>query len=71
MKILVLGSTGQLGLEIQEISKTTGKFSWIFSNLNDLNISELSSIDPYLKKIKWPIKPSIISKKDKISKNYF
>jgi len=27
--------------------------------------------DPYLKKIKWPIKPSIISKKDKISKNYF
>jgi dTDP-4-dehydrorhamnose reductase len=56
VKILVLGSTGQLGLEVQEISKTTGKFSWIFSNLNDLNISELSSIDPYLKKIN----PSII-----------
>ncbi len=56
MKILVLGSTGQLGLEIKKVSKISGDFSWVFSNLNDLNISELNSIDPYLKKIN----PSII-----------
>lgn len=56
MKILVLGSTGQLGLEIKKVSKISGEFSWVFSNLNDLNISELNSINPYLKKIN----PSII-----------
>jgi dTDP-4-dehydrorhamnose reductase len=56
VKILVLGSTGQLGLEIKKVSKISGEFSWVFSNLNDLNISELNSINPYLKKIN----PSII-----------
>ena len=41
MKILVIGSDGQLGLEFQKISNSFGSLSWIFSTIKTLDLSEV------------------------------
>ena len=56
MKVLVIGSEGQLGSEFKKISKSFSKIYWFFSNVKVLDLSNLSSINTYLKKIN----PSII-----------
>jgi dTDP-4-dehydrorhamnose reductase len=51
MKVLVIGSEGQLGSEFKKISKSYKNFFWVFSSFKSLNLSELSSINAYLNKI--------------------
>ena len=51
MKVLVIGSNGQLGLELRKLSKNHSSIKWIFSNKDKLNISKLKLIEPYLKTI--------------------
>ena len=51
MKILVIGSEGQLGSEIKKFSKTQNKISWVFSSIKTLDLINLNSIDTYLNKI--------------------
>ena len=51
MKILVIGSEGQLGSEIKKFSKTQNKISWVFSSIKTLDLMNLNSIDTYLNKI--------------------
>jgi dTDP-4-dehydrorhamnose reductase len=48
MKILVTGSDGQLGLEIQNISKKYNTFDWVFSTVNSLDFSRLDNIKCFL-----------------------
>lgn len=48
MKILVTGSDGQLGLEIQNISKKHNTFDWVFSTVNSLDFSRLDNIKCFL-----------------------
>ncbi|MDB0022468.1 dTDP-4-dehydrorhamnose reductase [Flavobacteriaceae bacterium] len=48
MKILVTGSDGQLGLEIQNISKKYNTFDWVFSTVNSLDFSRLDHIKCFL-----------------------
>ena len=50
MKVLVIGSEGQLGSEIKNISKTQKNISWIFSSIETLNLLNLNSINTYLSK---------------------
>ena len=49
MKILVTGSTGQLGLELQKLS-VLHSFNWIFTERKNFNISDLDNIHIFLKK---------------------
>ena len=51
MKVLVIGSEGQLGSELKKLSESHKNFSWFFSCVKSLNLSELDSICPYLNKI--------------------
>jgi dTDP-4-dehydrorhamnose reductase len=51
MKVLVIGSEGQLGSEIKKISKTQNNISWVFSSIENLDLLNLDSIDYYLNKI--------------------
>ena len=56
MKVLVIGSEGQLGSEFKRISKTNKKILWIFSSVNELDLLNLNSINSYL----FEIDPSVI-----------
>ena len=38
MKVLVIGSDGQLGLEFQKISNSYDSLSWIFSTIKTLDL---------------------------------
>ncbi len=51
MKILVIGSKGQLGSELKKISKLYKNFSWFFSTVKVLDLSDLNSINTYLSNI--------------------
>ena len=51
MKVLVIGSEGQLGSELKKNSKSFNKISWVFSIINDLDLSNLNSINSYLNKV--------------------
>ena len=51
MKVLVIGSEGQLGSEFKNNSKSFNKISWIFSLINDLDLLNLNSINSYLNKV--------------------
>jgi len=51
MKILVIGSEGQLGSEFQKISKSYNSLSWIFSTINSLDLSRLETISSFLDNI--------------------
>ena len=56
MKVLVIGSNGQLGSEFRKISKKYKKILWSFSSSNELDLSDLDSIVTFLK----DINPSVI-----------
>ncbi len=43
-KILVTGANGQLGSELRELSKFIFQFEWIFTDIEDLNLSDLESL---------------------------
>ena len=51
MKILVIGSEGQLGSELKKISKNHYNVSWFFSSVKVLDLSDLNSINTYLSNI--------------------
>ena len=38
MKVLVIGSDGQLGFEFQKISNSYDSLSWIFSTIKTLDL---------------------------------
>ena len=56
MKVLVIGSDGQLGLEFQKISNIYDSFSWFFSTIKTLDLSRLETINSFLNEIN----PSVI-----------
>ena len=56
MKVLVIGSEGQLGSEFKRISKNYYNVSWFFSSVKVLDLSDLNSINNYLSNIN----PSVI-----------
>ena len=56
MKVLVIGSDGQLGLEFQKISNSYDSLSWIFSTIKTLDLLKLDTISSFLN----DINPSVI-----------
>ena len=56
MKVLVIGSDGQLGLEFQKISGIYDSLTWVFSNIKTLDLSISDSISSFLNNIN----PSVI-----------
>ena len=56
MKVLVIGSDGQLGLEFQKISNSYDSLSWVFSTIKTLDLLKLDSISSFLNYIN----PSVI-----------
>ena len=56
MKVLVIGSDGQLGLEIQKISNSYDSLSWFFSTIKTLDLLKLNSISSFLS----DINPSVV-----------
>jgi dTDP-4-dehydrorhamnose reductase len=56
MKVLVIGSDGQLGLEFQKISNSCNSLSWFFSTIKTLDLLKLDSISSFLN----DINPSVI-----------
>ena len=51
MKVLVIGSEGQLGLEFQKISNSFDSLSWIFSTIKTLDLLRLETINSFLNNI--------------------
>jgi len=51
VKILVIGSEGQLGSELKKVSKNYYNVSWFFSSIKVLDLSDLNSINNYLSNI--------------------
>ena len=51
MKVLVIGSDGQLGLEFQKISNSYDSLSWVFSTMKTLDVSRLDTISYFLNNI--------------------
>ena len=51
MKLLVIGSDGQLGLEFQKISNTCDSLTWVFSTIKTLDLQRLDTIDSFLNNI--------------------
>jgi len=56
MKVLVIGSDGQLGLEFQKISNNYESLSWFFSTIKTLDLLKLETISSFLN----DINPSVI-----------
>ena len=52
MKVLVIGSDGQLGLEFQKISNSYNSLSWVFSTIKTLDLLKLDTISSFLNNIK-------------------
>ncbi|MDB0043210.1 dTDP-4-dehydrorhamnose reductase [Flavobacteriaceae bacterium] len=51
MKVLVIGSDGQLGLEFQKISNSYDSLSWVFSTIKTLDLLKLDTISSFLNNI--------------------
>ncbi len=51
MKVLVIGSEGQLGSEFQKISKSYDSLSWFFSTIKTLDLLRLETINSFLNNI--------------------
>ena len=51
MKVLVIGSDGQLGLEFQKISNSFDSLSWVFSTIKTLDLLRLDTISSFLNNI--------------------
>ena len=56
MKVLVIGSDGQLGLEFQKIYNSYDSLSWVFSTIKTLDLLKLDTISFFLNNIN----PSVI-----------
>ena len=56
MKILVTGANGQLGSELRFLSKNKNHFEWVFTDLQDLDLSDIHNLE---KNISF-IEPEII-----------
>jgi dTDP-4-dehydrorhamnose reductase len=56
MKVLVIGSDGQLGLEFRKISNSYDSLSWFFSTIKTLDLLRLDTISSFLN----DINPSVI-----------
>ena len=56
MKVLVIGSDGQLGLEFQKFSNSYNSLSWVFSTIKTLDLLKLDTISFFLNNIN----PSVI-----------
>ena len=56
MKVLVIGSDGQLGLEFQKFSNSYNSLSWVFSTIKTLDLLKLDTISSFLN----DINPSVI-----------
>jgi len=56
MKVLVIGSGGQLGLEFQKISNSYDSLYWVFSTIKTLDLLKLDTISSFLN----DINPSVI-----------
>ena len=56
MKVLVIGSEGQLGLEFRKISNSYDSFYWFFSTIKTLDLIRLETISFFLNNIN----PSVI-----------
>ena len=52
MKILVTGSNGQLGSELKKISELYNNYSFLFTDINELDITEKDQVEKYVKKNK-------------------
>ena len=51
MKVLVIGSEGQLGLEIQKLSNSYNSLSFVFSTIKTLNLLRLYNISSFLNEL--------------------
>jgi dTDP-4-dehydrorhamnose reductase len=51
MKILVTGGNGQLGSELRSLSLIHNQFQWIFTDLHELDLSDLENLESNLSKI--------------------
>ena len=56
MKVLVIGSGGQLGLVFQKISNSYDSLYWVFSTIKTLDLLKLDTISSFLN----DINPSVI-----------
>ena len=56
MKILVTGANGQLGSELRSLSVKENQFEWIFTDINELDLSDLLNLEKNLMRIS----PSLI-----------
>ena len=56
MRILVTGANGQLGSELRVLSLTQNKHEWIFTDLQELDLSDLKKLDSKISEIS----PSLI-----------
>jgi len=50
-KILITGSNGQLGSEFRELSKFNNQYEWIFTDIEDLNLTDLKNLVFQISKI--------------------
>tara|TARA_Y100000766_G_C18900598_1_gene603229 strand:- start:801 stop:1661 length:861 start_codon:yes stop_codon:yes gene_type:complete len=51
MKILVTGGNGQLGSELRSLSLFHNQFQWIFTDINELDLSDLKNLESNISKI--------------------
>jgi dTDP-4-dehydrorhamnose reductase len=56
MKILVTGANGQLGSELRFLSLKNNQHDWVFTDLHELDLSDLKNLDSNISKIS----PSLI-----------
>jgi dTDP-4-dehydrorhamnose reductase len=56
MKVLVIGSDGQLGMEFKKISNNYKSLSWFFSTVKTLDLSKLDTINSFLN----DVNPSVV-----------
>ena len=52
MKILVTGCNGQLGYGLRELESYPSRWSWKFTNSNELNITNKENYKEYIDKVK-------------------
>jgi dTDP-4-dehydrorhamnose reductase len=51
MKILVTGANGQLGSELRFLSSSQNQHEWIFTDLQELDLSDLQNLESNISKI--------------------
>lgn len=51
-KILVSGSNGQLGLELKQLSNLDNQYHWIFTNREEIDLTDLENLSTEISQIK-------------------